>query len=315
MRPALAASVLLLCGTVVQAQPAPGFALLQRMQQAAQQLNYVGLFTYQHGSHLVASQIVHQAAGAGGSVRERIELLDGPKQREFLREGKTVLSLLPEVPLVLVEQRETEHFPGLITGDPRRLTDWYGVQMLPDPGRVAGRACTQAELQPRDAWRWGYRLCVDDEHGLLLKVQTLDAEGDILEQAAFSELAIEAQVDPQLLASRHDWHEWRRVQGGHQASLAAAGWQVQAPPGFAPVSEVVRKIKGRAKVHQMVLTDGLSAISVFIEPYDPTLGVAESVGGYGATSIYRGRKNDSWVTVLGEVPPQTVRAVADSLDP
>ncbi|MGE4334811.1 MAG: MucB/RseB C-terminal domain-containing protein [Pigmentiphaga sp.] len=309
----LALTAVLLLAVPLQAgavEPTSAEGLLARVQSAAHQLDYAGTFMYQLGSNLVASHIVHQATPDGG--RERIEVLDGPKQREFIRENKVVYSLLPERQLVLVEARETDHFPGMITGSPQALEAWYEVS-LDEPGRVAGRPCRNAKVVPRDAWRWGYRMCIDDASGLLLKVQTLDAEGAILEQAAFSEISIGDVFDPAWLESSHPWREWPRVQGGREFDLAAAGWHISAPEGFQPISQIKRKLKGRAKVHQMVLTDGLAAISVFIEPYDPSLGQSDSMTAYGATSIYRGRKGEHWLTVLGEVPPRTVRAVADAI--
>ncbi|MCK9512638.1 MAG: MucB/RseB C-terminal domain-containing protein [Pigmentiphaga sp.] len=293
------------------AEPTPAEGLLARVQDAAHKLDYAGTFMYQLGSNLVASHIVHQASPDGG--RERIEVLDGPKQREFVRENKVVYSLLPERQLVLVEARETDHFPGMITGNPQALEALYEVALLDEPGRVAGRPCRNAQVVPRDAWRWGYRLCIDDASGLLLKVQTLDADGAILEQAAFSEITVGDAFDPAWLESSHPWREWPRVQGGREFDLAAAGWHISAPEGFEPISQIKRKLKGRAQVYQMVLTDGMAAISVFIEPYDPSLGQSDSMTAYGATSIYRGRKGEHWLTVLGEVPPRTVRAVADAI--
>ncbi len=303
---------LLLAAPATAQEPSEGLALLQKIKQAASQLEYSGTFMYQHGSSLIASEIVHRLQD--GERRERIEVLDGPQHREFLRVGKIVYSLLPEHEVVLVEVRETDHFPGWITGDPLAVGEYYDIELSPELGRVAGRPCVQARVTPRDDWRWGYQLCVDDATGLLLKLQTLDAEGDVLEQAVFSELVIGEPVAPEAFESSFNWRNWQHVKGGENADLSATGWQIDAPAGFVPVSEMRRKLKGRAKVHQMVLTDGLAAISVFIEPLAGELDErTASLAGYGATSIYRGALGEHWLTVLGEVPPHTVKAVADAV--
>src|SRR5690606_7964584 len=118
---------------------------------------------------------------------------------------------------------------------------------------------------------------------LLLKLQTLDTEGNVLEQAVFSELVIGEPVAADAFDSAFQWQSWQHVKGGENADLAATGWHVEAPAGFVPVSEMRRKLKGRAKVHQMVLTDGLAAISVFIEPLSDELAErTASLAGYGA---------------------------------
>lgn len=308
----LGCSLALCAMMAVASESNDGFALLQKAKQAANELEYKGTFIYHHGSSLVASEIAHHVLD--GQRQERIAVLDGPKQREFLRIGKKVYSLLPEHEVVLVEVRETDHFPGWITGDPHHLAAYYKVELIDQLGRVAGRPCVQARVLPRDEWRWGYRLCVDQATGLLLKLQTLDANGDVLEQAAFSELSIGQPLPPEVFESSFNWQEWPHIQGGQGVDLAVSGWKVDAPAGFTSVSQLRRKLKGRAKVHQMVLTDGLAAISVFIEPMnDDVAGRQASLSGYGATSIFRGPFGEHWLTVLGEVPPHTVKAVADAV--
>lgn len=289
-----------------------GVALMAAMQQAARTLDYAGVFTYQQGSVMVASQVAHLVDGKG--ERQRVELLDGQPHREFLRLNDEVRSLLPELRMVLIEKRRTEHFPVFFHGPASELATHYGIGLAAEPGRVAGRACRVVQLRPRDTLRWGYELCVDEASSLLLKAQTLDAEGRVLEQVAFSEVRIGGRIDPALLEPAHDTSAWREVHHGEPVDLAAAGWRVQAPAGFAPLSQMKRTLKQGKHVRQMLLSDGIAAISVFIENRKPAPAQLPGATEHGATSVYCRELGDYWLTVLGEAPMETIRQVAESIE-
>jgi len=348
---ALALSLLVPAASLAQSGSAseaqPGLVFLQRLQQAAHQLDYEGVYTYQQGAVLLSSRIVHLADAHG--ERQRVEVLDGRTHREFVRHNDKVQSLFPELRMVLVEQGTSEYFPVLFSGSPQDLGRLYRVQLEAEPGRVAGRVCDIAHIVPRDALRWRYWICADAETGLLLKVQTRDDAGGVLEQVAFSEVDIGADVDATLVEPRHDTAAWQHVSTGEPVDLAASGWHIVAPTGFTPISQLRRKLKHQQEVHQMVLSDGLAAVSVFIERVDARHGAATGAGNvttgaapaqgvqsegqadsaarqgashakpgragavqYGATNIYSRQEGDFWLTVLGEVPAETVRQVAEA---
>lgn len=291
---------------------APGLQLMSRLQQAAHGLDYEGIYIYQQGAVMLASRIVHVADTQG--ERQRVEVLDGRKRREILRHNDEVQSLFPETRVVLVEHRQTEHFPALFIGAPEQLAVSYAFRVEDELGRVAGRPCQIAHVVPRDALRWSFRLCVDQESGLLLKAQTVDSQGVVLEQVAFSEVRIgDDLVDVAHLEPRHDTSDWTRMRPGEPVDLAAAGWHIVPPNGFQPVSQQRRTLKHHQQVHQMVLSDGLAAISVFIESYEPGRNESPPAVQYGATNIFSRQEGDFWLTVLGEVPAATVRQVAETI--
>ena len=67
------------CASVAQAQS--GATVLRQIQEAARQLNYVGVYAYQQGEHIESSRITHHFDGK--QEKERIEVLDGAP-REYL---------------------------------------------------------------------------------------------------------------------------------------------------------------------------------------------------------------------------------------
>ncbi len=308
-----------LCALALAAYPASaapadaqaGTVYLDRLKQAARENNFAGVFIYQQGQVMLSSQIAHRVDA--GVERQRVEILDGRAHREFLRHNDHVRTLLPELRLVLVEKREIEHFPAFYHGASDSVLRHYTIEIEPEPGRVAGRPCHIAYVNPRAPDRWGYRLCADVDSGLLLKAQTVDASGQVLEQVAFSEVRFNRDIDPALVEPGQDVSGWREVASGEPIDLAAEGWRIIAPPGFAPISQVQRTLKHDKTVRQVVLSDGVAAISVFFESYLPSHEESAGAKEHGATSIFSRRLGDTWLTVMGEVPMATVTQVAEGI--
>ncbi|NND65987.1 MAG: negative regulator for alginate biosynthesis [Halioglobus sp.] len=180
--------------------------------------------------------------------------------------------------------------------------------------RVAGRRSVQIRVEPRDMYRYGYVMSLDRKTGLLLKTETLGHGERQLERFQFANLQINSaipnsasEVELKLEASHpHPDH------AGDSAALANP-WQVRwLPPGFT-LTDAVADTQARR-----TYTDGLAAFSVFIEDLDHPIEPGEGLVRKGGTTSYtRGMEVDArpmLVTVLGEVPVNTARMVADSVN-
>jgi sigma-E factor negative regulatory protein RseB len=301
------------CAWVQVAQAQSGADVLRQIQEAARQLNYVGVYTYQQGDHIESSRITHQFDGK--HEKERIEVLDGAP-REYLRTDDEVQCLLPEQKTVLRERQRGDRFPGLLRIDPKSIENNYSVSVGAVALRVAGRHCRPVEVMPRDSHRYGYRLCADTESSLLLKAQMIDERGTVIEQIAFTQVTIDAEISDAMLVPAWPTKDWHTVRTQHQKiDLAALGWRVNAPPGYVSTSEVTREFADRKHVHQLVLSDGLATISIFIEPYLPERSeyVPQGAAQSGSVNIYGVRIANYWLTVLGEVPASTLEQLAQSI--
>jgi sigma-E factor negative regulatory protein RseB len=288
--------------------------LLGRIQDAARKLDYAGIFTYQQGETIQSSRLVHIVDGSG--ERERLEVLDG-QPREYLRHNDDVQCLVPERKLVLVQHKRADQFPQLLVGSPAALTKYYRVFTDTVQHRVAGRECRGITIEPLDKERYGYRLCADAENDLLLKAQTLSGQHAVVEQVAFTALRLGQDVNPQQLESRWTTKDWKVVQSVMTpVDLAAQGWRITLPPGFVQVSQVARTMGHGDGVSQLVVSDGLAAISVFIEPYNKNRNSSQPHGAYrrGAINVYGTRIADFWLTALGEVPAATLEQLAKAVE-
>jgi sigma-E factor negative regulatory protein RseB len=309
----------LLCAGLAQAQPQPAEALawLRKIHDATRKLSYSGTFVYRNGSRSETSRIT-RLVDATGSI-EKVEVMDGVP-REIIRTRDTVRCYLPDARVVKVE-RQADHrgaergFPALLPERISALARHYDIS-LGEVERVAGLDCQIVKLSPKDELRYGHMLYADMKTGMLLKAETLDAKGEVIEQFTFTEFRVGA-VPRERLKPRHATQAWRvEESGATPANLAAAGWGLSSElPGFRKVTELRRRVGEAGSVGQVVYSDGLAAVSVFIEPLegrrDP---VRTGLAGVGAIHIYTREVARHMVTVVGEAPAASVQRIANAVE-
>jgi sigma-E factor negative regulatory protein RseB len=288
---------------------------VQAIQQAAMRVNYSGTIVYQSDGEMRTSRITHMFDGTNS--HERVQTLDG-KPREYIRlrteNNDEVRCLIPESRHVVIEHRAIEDpFPGMIGAPAEAILERYDLKSG-DIERVAGVECQVLTLEPRDTLRYGYRLCVERATGLLLKAQTIGERREVLEQVAFTDIRIGERIDRSRLKPAWPTDGWTVERSEYRrVDLDKAGWVVPVPEGFRRTKEILRRM-GAADAMQVVFSDGLATVSVFIEPTAGARAGGEEVQMMGPTAAFSRRLGESLVTVIGEVPPAAVRTVAKSVE-
>jgi sigma-E factor negative regulatory protein RseB len=280
---------------------------LQMVQQAARRLDYAGTMVYQQGAEVRTSRIVHVFDGEVS--HERLQPMDG-RPREFIRRADEVKCLLPESRRVVVERRaRPESFPALAATATGELLQHYAVQVV-GRERVGGFDCQVLEIRPRQGDRYGYRLWVDRDSGLLLRSQTLNERDEVVEQMAFADVRI-GGVDRELLKPSWSTEGWKVDETAYRpVDLGEQGWRLLPPSGFKALY-TVRRPMASGQALQAVYSDGLATLSVFIEPAAAAVR-DEALPQRGPINAYVRRVGDSTVTVVGEIPSATARAVANA---
>jgi sigma-E factor negative regulatory protein RseB len=284
---------------------------LRAVGTAAQRANYTGTILYMRGDEVRSSRIVHFFDGS--VPRERVLTLDG-RPREFIRQGEEVQCLYPKLHRVVIEHGGPHtSFPALGQIDMSRVLEHYALT-VGDMERVAGVECRMLQLGPRDSLRYGYKLCVEPNSGLLLKVQVIGGDDEVIEQVAFSDVRIGDSISASELKPSWSTAGWEVVRHpSHQIELSRQGWSITAPEGFQRLAAVERKLGDSAQeALQAVYSDGLATVSVFIEP-GAAVADPQPPQHHGPSSAFMRRVGDARVTVVGEVPPITARSIADSV--
>lgn len=293
-------------------------AWLLRIHEAALQRNYQGTLVVSNGVQTSTSRVQHFADG--GQQVERIDWLDG-EARSMIRHNDVVHTLWPNAKLALIEQREPRAtFPALFSGGEKRVLEWYELHPL-GLDRVAGLPAEVVLLKARDALRFSQRLWAERRTGLLLRADVLAPNGQLMESVSFTEVSIgmRSQAEQALAALRH-LPGYRVIRNqALPTALEQEGWLLAKPPaGFQEVTCARRSLDVMAPdnspiVLQTIFADGLTHISLFIEPFDPKRHQAEAVTTMGATSTLASRRGDHWVTVVGDVPLETLKKFVQAL--
>ncbi len=298
-----------------QATAAQLRAWLGRMHDSQRNHSYVGTYVVSSANSLSSARIWH--ACQGEQQYERIDSLNGAP-RTVLRHNDQVLTLWPETGLARSERRETLGlFPDRLRAVDEGLAEHYRIQLGSQADRVAGVSAERVQLLPRDKLRFGYRIWVEPESGLVVKLQTLDGAGQVLEQAAFSELQFGAPVKVDALLrmmNRLDGYRLEKVQPV-KTTLAAEGWSLKALPGFRLMHCHKRQAHSTATggLH-CAFTDGLASVSVFLEPVPSKADAPDVVRAMGATHTLRTHVHQHAATLMGEVPPATLKLFASALE-
>jgi sigma-E factor negative regulatory protein RseB len=298
-------------------------AWLLRIQDAANRQNFQGTFVISGGGNVAAARMAHFCEGP--NQYERIESLDG-QARNVYRWNEIVHTLWPAGRVAVIEPRDPlNSFPAVLQAGDDALADWYEVQPL-GADRVAGRDASVLLVRPKDAFRYGYRLWADRASGLLLRADVLGERGQVLETSAFSDIAIGIKPQPDsVLQPMKRLEGFRVVRPTTQPTrLDLEGWNMrQVAPGFRLVSCVNREMEapgdaeatgGAQRVLQAIYADGMTYVSVFIEPFRPQRHAQPMLTAVGATRTLSMRQGDWWITVVGDAPAATLRLFAGGLE-
>src|SRR5450631_4148235 len=300
---------------------------LQKMNQALATRNYDGTFFHLSEGRVETMRIVHRVRA--GRVTERLQSLDG-SGREFVRNNDELTCYLPDQHTVLVEPRSDKGpFLGSLPQFGADVDQFYRIESLP-AAHVLGRAARVIAVNPKDQFRFGYRLWLDEKTAMPLKTQLCDSRGQVIEQIFFARLEMPESIPDADLAPtvRTDGMRWvRQGPAVDNASAPLAAYRAsQLPPGFRLTVQGAQTLGGAsAPASHLVYSDGLATVSVFVEEQRatapgvtatpdtqsdaPMQGLARVGAGYAFSTVVQGHQ----VTAVGEVPAQTVEFIAHSV--
>lgn len=296
---------------------------LMRMHQASINRSYVGTFVVSAGGNMSSAKIWHVCEGT--QQVERVETLTGAPRSVF-RHNDQVTTFMPDHKVARSEKRESLGlFPQLFKSADSRIADFYKFRQEGQE-RVAGVDADIIMLVPRDRLRFGYRVWSERKNGLIVKLQTLDTDGKVVEEAAFSELQLDAPVSmSQLLKMMGKLQGYRLDKPVLVKTTAAAeGWALKTPvAGFnalscykrpASATDNAEKAAAGEGPLQWIFSDGLASVSIFVEPFDRQRHVRQTALSLGATHTLTRQLDAHWITLVGEVPIPTLHLFANALE-
>lgn len=276
-------------------------AWLEKMSRSHRELNYQGLFTYEQADSIQTMRIFH--ALIEGQEYERIERLNSTELNLVRRgHGPRCMHVGDKLIRLLKDQRHSK----------AGMAHFYDFSVVAKD-RVADREVVELAVMPRDKHRFGHRLSLDKETGLLLRAIQYSPDNKVLERFQFVEVDYQSTMSLADFEGHDKQQRARHIDPHGKASDYP--WSLSwMPGGFKPSPH-----KSRKGIEKLTFTDGLAVFSVFVEPHQrnkPSAGV-QGRAQRGATMAYsRAFQLDGRpyrVTVVGEIPQATAERIAASV--
>jgi sigma-E factor negative regulatory protein RseB len=261
-------------------------------------------------------QIYHGTDGK--TERDRLITLDGAS-REVVRQDGKVTCILPDHKAVVVDEAGPPPLPFNVPTRVDQLESFY-LPKVTGAERIAGHSARKIVLAPRDVYRYGQTLWLDEENGLLLKAELRDENGKVVEQLMFTRLKVyDGPLPPEVLkpqspAKDLTWYAQDPKAAAAAAPLESPWTLTELPGGFREEVRRSHAMPGApTPVEHRVFSDGLASVSVFIEAAKGHKAAPPRNMRKGALNAYTRHMGDYKVTVLGDVPEATVRLIGDGV--
>lgn len=287
---------------------------LGRMATALNNASYVGEFISESAGRTERLAITHRVRN--GVVSERLVSLSG-NGRELVRENDEVVVYLPDQRLAIIERRAgRSDLMGALPQFEGRMASWYKIDYVGREATIFGPTAVVA-VQPLDGYRFGYRLWIDVDSHMPVRSDLSDGAGRVIERLRFTKLEFDDDIPDSAFEPALDRRKLRWVRQSPQTDEEAPAWRAaQVPPGFRLSVSGMQAVAGeRAPVNHLVYSDGLASVSVFIHAPAPGQPPVQGSGRSGVASAFSTVVDGHQVTVVGEVPPRTLKFIATGLRP
>ena len=296
--------------------------MLQKTAYAARELNYQGVFAYQNGKQTRSVQITHMNRDGQEMTRNLVldAKLQAKQSREVFSQGNDILIVSPKhesnnTSTVVIEKRRGQNlFPAMLPTDLQALKTSYTTRISATE-MVAGRGTQVIELIANDNYRYSYKIWADAEFGLLLKMTLIDSNKQTLEQFEFTQLSMLNSRDVNWFQPKIDVKKNYVTDVSAPVNHVDTNWIVaELPTGYMKVDHVVLNLPGKtAPVDQMIFSDGIASVSLFIEPISKAIRPKTGQMVIGSTNICANVIDGYQITVVGEVPAATVLQIAKAV--
>ena len=278
----LLASVMLVLPVSVYAS---GTDLLIQMNNALQRMNYSGTLVHIKGNDINTLRVEHEVVN--GVESETITSLNAVNDSVSSKSQDFSFSMMPDS----IEQMKKVYS--------------FDVGAIK---KVAKRDCQTVVARPKDTMRYLQKYCIDKQSGLPLAYSLIDNKHQTVERFTFTDVRITAAEIAAADSVKIKPQVWT------PGKLPSGEWSItELPKGFHFGKQLKSEVKDGPYTEHFVLTDGLSSISVFISPITTAQQKSTSSLSSGALNVLTSQKNNHRITLVGEVPRDTMQSILSNL--
>ena len=290
----------------------PAKDLLLKMANAVHTRNFDASFVVVKGKAMEPDRWVH--ALQGGTELEHLSLLNGAGL-EMVRVDNQVTYFEPQSqPYSLKTDSIAGPIPEVLFKDIERLSAHYDF-VLGGKGRIAGRAAQLVRIESKDEYKYNYWIWLDMESSLLLKAAYVNHEGEALEQLQLTHISVTEQPAAMLLeVLNRNFPTPLPNDALNNNDSTATNWKISwLPDGFELLKSDRHKLDLNNELTDYYLfSDGFVEVSVFIQRPLPGKRLSGALTS-GATTVYVHNGGNFDVSVVGNVPSMTAKAIAESV--
>lgn len=283
-------------------------ALLQQMNLASQSLNYELSFVSINKQGVESLRYRH--ARLENQPLAQLLQMDGPR-REVVQRGSEISYFEPGLePFTLTGDYIVDSLPSLVYTDFKRLAAFYDFISV-GRTRIADRLCEVIRVVARDGTRYSYIVWLDAETKLPMRVDLLDRDGETLEQFRVVAFTVNDRVGSNMeTLAKANLPPLLSVPVGEKIDFNwSATW---LPQGFSEVSSSRRKLPTiDMPVESRLFSDGLFSFSINVNRANQNS--SDQMLRTGRRTVSTTVRDNAEITVVGELPPQTAKRIADSL--
>ena len=283
-------------------------ALLQEMNLASQSLNYELSFVSINKQGVESLRYRHVRLKS--QPLAQLLQLDGPR-REVVQRGNEISYFEPGLdPFTLNGDYIVDSLPSLVYTDFKRLAPYYDFISV-GRTRIADRLCEVIRVVARDGTRFSYIVWMDTQTKLPMRVDLLDRDGETLEQFRVIAFSVGDDVSSSMEnLAKASLPPLLSVPAGDNIKF---NWSPEwVPQGFVEVAGSRRTLPTiETPVESRLYSDGLFSFSVNVNRANANSG--EQLIRTGRRTVSTTVRDNAEITIVGELPPQTAKRIADSI--
>ena len=286
--------------------------ILEKSAKASQQLNYEGVFHSQSSSESNSTHVIH--ANIDNKEYCLLKMLDGAPNEVFC--SGDMVYVTSQDGLLIKKRKNQFLFPSVLPSDIKHLKKNYQLS-FGEKKRVADRMAQHIELKAKDNLRFNYHIWIDDKNLLPLKLIVTNNKNQPIEQSTFTTIAFSEVIDKDIFEKNINLSKIYVAKNKFVENYVSNKfWNLkELPSGFKEVDLISRRVNGLNLLdYQIIFSDGLAYVSLFIRPITRGTEPKEGTVAIGPTNISARYQDGYQIMSVGMVPPETVNTFSGAIE-
>ena len=286
--------------------------ILEKSAKASQQLNYEGVFHSQSSSESNSTHVIH--ANIDNKEYCLLKMLDGAPNEVFC--SGDMVYVTSQDGLLIKKRKNQFLFPSVLPSDIKHLKKNYQLS-FGEKKRVADRMAQHIELKAKDNLRFNYHIWIDDKNLLPLKLIVTNNKNQPIEQSTFTTIAFSEVIDKDIFEKNINLSKVYVSKNKFiENYVSNKFWNLKdLPSGFKEVDLISRRVNGLNLLdYQIIFSDGLAYVSLFIRPITRGTEPKEGTVAIGPTNISARYQDGYQIMSVGIVPPETVNTFSGAIE-